>query len=186
MNPDSVAYAKRLEARYQTEAAEPPAGVVVPEAFRYIHFKAFAFLTAGPDEYRTHDAFHRPPDNLPASRLDAIRRGCEQVLQYRGLSPDRPLEGLGVDGFYALIRLFHFQTVQTTAQATEDAGVLLDRMKMKHIVDSRELTLYNRVIVKPFGEKTDTGPPCPYCGQPLRTAFAKQCRHCGTDWHDPD
>jgi hypothetical protein len=25
--------------------------------------------------------------------------------------------------------------------------------------------------------------PCPYCGQPLRTAKAKQCRHCGKDWH---
>jgi hypothetical protein len=27
--------------------------------------------------------------------------------------------------------------------------------------------------------------PCPYCGMPLRTALAKQCRHCRRDWHDP-
>lgn len=26
--------------------------------------------------------------------------------------------------------------------------------------------------------------PCPYCGEPLRTALAKQCRHCKRDWHD--
>jgi hypothetical protein len=26
--------------------------------------------------------------------------------------------------------------------------------------------------------------PCPYCGQPLRTARAKQCRHCKKQWHD--
>ena len=26
--------------------------------------------------------------------------------------------------------------------------------------------------------------PCPYCGQPLRTPLAKQCRHCLQDWHD--
>ena len=25
---------------------------------------------------------------------------------------------------------------------------------------------------------------CPYCGSPLRTSFAKQCRHCLRDWHD--
>jgi predicted RNA-binding Zn-ribbon protein involved in translation (DUF1610 family) len=28
--------------------------------------------------------------------------------------------------------------------------------------------------------------PCPYCGGMLRTRQAKQCRHCGRDWHDPD
>jgi hypothetical protein len=32
-----------------------------------------------------------------------------------------------------------------------------------------------------------TGPPapCPYCGEPLRTHYAKQCRFCKRDWHDP-
>jgi hypothetical protein len=26
-------------------------------------------------------------------------------------------------------------------------------------------------------------PPCPHCGQPLRTRSAKQCFRCGADWH---
>lgn len=25
--------------------------------------------------------------------------------------------------------------------------------------------------------------PCPFCGEPLRTPRARQCRHCGRDWH---
>lgn len=29
----------------------------------------------------------------------------------------------------------------------------------------------------------DDGPPCPECGKPLRTGYAKQCFHCGADWH---
>jgi hypothetical protein len=28
--------------------------------------------------------------------------------------------------------------------------------------------------------------PYPYCGKPLRTAQAKQCRFCRRDWHDPN
>jgi hypothetical protein len=31
-----------------------------------------------------------------------------------------------------------------------------------------------------------TTAPCPYCGQPLKTARAKQCPHCFMDWHDPE
>lgn len=31
-----------------------------------------------------------------------------------------------------------------------------------------------------------TTAPCPYCGQPLMTARARQCRHCLMDWHDPN
>jgi hypothetical protein len=27
--------------------------------------------------------------------------------------------------------------------------------------------------------------PCPYCGKPLITALARQCRYCLMDWHDP-
>lgn len=26
--------------------------------------------------------------------------------------------------------------------------------------------------------------PCPYCGEPLRTSKARQCRFCKMDWHD--
>lgn len=28
------------------------------------------------------------------------------------------------------------------------------------------------------------GPPCPFCGEPLRTEKAKQCLNCGADWHN--
>ena len=28
--------------------------------------------------------------------------------------------------------------------------------------------------------------PCPFCGMPLRTSLARQCRHCRRDWHDPE
>lgn len=110
MNGDSELYAERLRAAYESEAPRPPADVVVPDAFWYVHFKAFAFLMVGPDQYRSQDALRQPPENLPATRLDRVNRGCEQILQFRGLSAVRPLEGIGVDGFYALLPLISFCT----------------------------------------------------------------------------
>jgi hypothetical protein len=32
--------------------------------------------------------------------------------------------------------------------------------------------------------RNNQGPPCPTCGQPLRTAKARQCLKCGAMWHD--
>ena len=72
MSLDSVGYTHQLQAKYQKEAPVPPAGVVVPDAFRYIHFKAFAFLTAGPDEYRKHEnvVCRKKSQNLNSNRHD--------------------------------------------------------------------------------------------------------------------
>jgi hypothetical protein len=28
------------------------------------------------------------------------------------------------------------------------------------------------------------GPPCPLCGEPLKTSRAQLCLRCGSDWHD--
>ena len=183
---DAEAYARRLQDAYDDEAPLPSESTDVPDLFWYVHFKAFVFLRVGPDEYRTHDALSLPPADLPATRLDAIKRGCEQILQFRGLRPDRPVESIGVEGFYALLRLFHFRSEQQTALITEVADLVLDEMRMKHIVDGRELTLYNMVTVGVPPDKAAAACPCPCCGESLRTAFAKQCRHCGMDWHDPD
>ena len=33
-------------------------------------------------------------------------------------------------------------------------------------------------------EKKPSGPPCPHCGEKLRTPKARQCFHCGEKWHD--
>jgi hypothetical protein len=51
---------------------------------------------------------------------------------------------------------------------------------------------YNQMMEYPRSEELQRlqqqyeGMPCPHCGGMLRTRLAKQCRHCGRDWHNPD
>jgi hypothetical protein len=183
MQEDPQAHADRIAAAYDEKAPWPPAGVVVPETFWYLHFKAFTFLMVGPEAYRGHDALQQPPEHLPQARIHAIKRGCEQIVQFRGLSADEPLEGIGVDGFYAMLRTFHFTLGHRAASS--DARGIIDRMTMRHIIDGREVTLHNLVVIKWHADDKSEGATCAYCQRPLRTPFAKQCRHCRMDWHNP-
>jgi hypothetical protein len=64
-------------------------------------------------------------------------------------------------------------------------GVFIDEMTMQHLmVLGDNIMLFNRVKV--LEKEKKPGPPCPYCGELLRTPKAKQCRACGMDWHDPE
>jgi hypothetical protein len=46
-----------------------------------------------------------------------------------------------------------------------------------------KIWVYHEGRPKPLENETA---PCPYCGMPLRTSLAKQCRHCRRDWHDAE
>jgi hypothetical protein len=177
MNPQEVA------ARYAREVPLPPEGLEIGYAAAYIHYKAFVYLSYGPAAYREADTLGRPPENWEDAKLEELRLGCEQLVAWRGFHPEMPLEGIGIGGFYRLLEVFHFELAQQAAMPGPD-GMILDRMMMRHAIDGREVTLYN-LVPNPLAPKPP-GPPCPYCGQPLRTARAKQCRACGTDWHDPE
>jgi hypothetical protein len=133
-----------MTARYRREASPPPPGTEIPKMFGYIHYKAFRYLAVGPAKYRQGDFFHLPPDEWSRERLKSVRSGCEQIVQWRGITPESPLQHIGTAGFYALLQLFHFKLQQQSAFDGKD-GTILDKMEMRHVVTSEELTLYNKV-----------------------------------------
>lgn len=138
--------AKALLEKYRREAVPSPAGIDVPRMFGYIHYKAFRYLAHGPNKYRKGDFFHLPPIEWSSDKLAAVRQGCEQILQWRGLSPESPIEGIGITGFYALLQLFHFKLKKQSALDAAESGMILDRMEMQHAMNpDDELTLYNLV-----------------------------------------
>ena len=130
--------------RYRSQKSSPPAGLHVPEGFGYIHYKAFRYLDIGPEAYREADALRMPPLDWSAAALETLKHGCRQIFHWRGISKDSPLEGIGIPGFYDLIWLFHFDVANQMLLET-DGDFFLDQMRIRHIVDGKEFTLYNRV-----------------------------------------
>lgn len=133
-----------MTTRYRREAPPPPPGIEVPKMFGYIHYKACRYLTVGPAKYRQGDFFHLPPKEWSPEQLELVKRGCEQIVAWRGIAPESPLENIGIDGFYALLHVFHFKLKQQSAFDGGD-GTILDKMEMEHAVTSEEITLHNRV-----------------------------------------
>lgn len=67
----------------------------------------------------------------------------------------------------------HGRLIMATIELREATGCSLEWAK---------LWVQHRGRPEPAKEPT----PCPYCGEPLRTSLAKQCRFCRRDWHDED
>ena len=111
--------------------------------FPYFFSKAYMFLNMGADAYRSQDAFGEPSSDMDAEDLSVLASGCRQLMEGRGLTPEDPLRGLGIHGFYNLFRLFHFSLVRQSVIPGDEG--MLDRMRMRHVVDGGEVVYYNLV-----------------------------------------
>lgn len=110
----------------------------------YIRSKASTLTRLGVELYREADALGMPPEHWPPSDLLAVVRGCEQILDGKGLTQDRPFEGLSVGGCHALMATLHFEVAGRRSKHLDREVV--DELQWRHRVDSSITgVLYNRV-----------------------------------------
>ena len=123
----------------------------IPNAFSYVYIqvKAKHFLDVGYMEYTKDDAFHQPGQNLTTGELFLLTSGCEQIADDRGLTIENPFEGLGIKGFYSLMRMFHFRSIQQEANFTDD-DFIIDKITFQHRVTGEmlQIVLFNKVMKK--------------------------------------
>jgi hypothetical protein len=101
-----------------------------------------------------------------------------------GTSPDRAIRVAAVGEEYAWVQA-HLPGARVVSQATGRHGdVPFDILTVQFPSGALQEIYFD--ISAFFGREKAPGPPCPYCGEPLRTPRARQCRFCGRDWHDPE
>jgi hypothetical protein len=110
----------------------------------YIITKAHHYLTVGPEEYRSKDAFKLPVVNWSTSELKQIESGCKQILLGSGFREKHPIQHLCIKEFYLLFKLFHFKPVKQKAKSLGN-GNILDEITFEHIMDGSKVTYYNLV-----------------------------------------
>jgi hypothetical protein len=80
-----------------------------------------------------------------------------QIIDYKGLVFERPLEGLGIGGFYYFMFLFYFE--RRRQLMTKFEGYKMDSMLMKHSITGDEMWLVNKVddipdeVIEKYKEK---------------------------------
>ena len=119
--------------------------LVVNNNYEYIRTKAESYLNKGPGEYRKGDFYNMPPEDISNEDLDQIKKGCEQILEYRGMTSGTAFEGLTVGGFYQLMNLFHFNGVEQKAHWEEN--IIIDEILFRHVVTGDEAILFNKPLV---------------------------------------
>jgi hypothetical protein len=123
---------------------------------------------------------------LLAAELDIVRqRKSERVTLLASESQPEPGQkcstcGLVVPAFSFLAPADRASLLLLIEQGHSiEAIKALRRLGVKELKHANSWVFHRGQPVHPLPEPA----PCPHCGQPLRSPRAKQCRHCGRDWH---
>lgn len=137
---------KPLSSKISAMKSFEPDTLPTPIPFGYVRMqvKARKFLAAGPDVYHRSDALSKPKLPLSQEELLQLRSGMEQLLAFKGVSPENPFTGLEVDGFYLLLDTLHYQ-FQSQRLLQQGPDAFVDAMTMEHQVTSETITLFNAV-----------------------------------------
>jgi len=127
--------------------------LAIKNFYEYIRVKAERFLTIGHTQYRKDDAFNQPDERLSNKNVELLKTGCLQVLEYKGLTEETAFEGIGIEGVYKLMALFHYKVVSQSIDQNE-IDFFIDEMNMEHVVTGQKMKLFNKIPKKKSKNRT--------------------------------
>ena len=139
------------------DLSEKEQKLVVSYKYDSLRDKSIKLKEKGIDNCMDDSDFNLKGMKITQDARDLIDLAVPQIIDYKGLVFERPLEGLGIGGFYYFMFLFYFE--RRRQLMTRFEGHTMDSMLMKHSITGDELWLANKVdeipdeIIEKFKKK---------------------------------
>ena len=139
------------------ELSEKEQKLVTANKYNLFRDKCIKLKEKGVDACVDDDDFDLKGVKITEDARNLIDLAVPQIIDYKGLVFERPLEGLGIGGFYYFMSLFYFE--RRRQLMTRFEGHTMDSMLMKHSITSDEMWLVNKVdeipdeVIEKYKEK---------------------------------
>ena len=125
------------------ELSEKEQKLVTANKYNLFRDKCIKLKEKGVDACVDDEDFDLKVVKITEDARNLIDLAVPQIIDYKGLVFERPLEGLGIGGFYYFMFLFYFKRKRQLMTRFE--GHTMDSMLMKHSITSDEMWLVNKV-----------------------------------------
>lgn len=122
---------------------EKEQNLVISSKYNLLRDNAIILRNKGLETCKNDDRFDLKGMKITDDAFELIESGIKQLIDYKGLTFDRALQGLTVEGFYFFMHIFRFELRRQLA--THFKNYTMDSMLMKHSVTGDEMWLVNKV-----------------------------------------
>ena len=125
------------------DLSEKEQKLVAANKYDLFRDKCIKLKERGVDACVDDDNFNLKEVRFTEDARDLIDLAVPQIIDYKGLIFERPLEGLGIGGFYYFMSIFYFERRRQLMTRFEERT--MDSMLMKNSITGDELWLVNKV-----------------------------------------
>jgi hypothetical protein len=117
--------------------------LVISSNYNLLRDNAIILQSKGIEACRDDNRFDLKGMKITDDAIELIENGIKQLIDYRGLTFDRALEGLTIGGFYYFMHLFYFE--RRRQLATFFDNYTIDHILLKNTITGDEMWLANKV-----------------------------------------
>ena len=125
------------------DLSEKEQNLAIANKYDLLRDKAIILQEKGIEVCRHDNNFNFKDIIITKDAINLIKKGLPQIINYKGLSFERPLEGLTIRGFYFLLHLFYFKRSRQIAHFFDNYTI--DHILIKNTITGDEMWLTNKV-----------------------------------------